>query len=106
MTSRPIFAVDRDAQILALWQGRPRDQRRLADVDPFCQWLADYAPWLVRGGAPSRERIQSLVESHTIADADLAPKDRRRARVPQRRGCRGPALPRPLPPLICTRRVR
>ena len=33
--------VDRDAQIVALWQ-----QRRAADVGAFCQWLVDFAPWL------------------------------------------------------------
>ena len=55
--------VDRDAQIVALWQGRPREQRRPADVDAFCQWLSDYAPWLVRVGADSRERIRTLLNA-------------------------------------------
>ena len=70
MRPRPIYDVDRDAQIVALWQGRPREQRRLADVDAFCQWLVDYTPWLVRGGADSRERIRTLIQSNTGAEDD------------------------------------
>jgi hypothetical protein len=70
MPPRPTLEIDREVQIVALWQGRPREQRRPADVDPFCQWLIDYAPWLVRGGAGSREQIRALIRTHTIEDDD------------------------------------
>lgn len=68
MGTRPTFGIDRNAQILALWQDRPRDQRRATDVDVFCQWLMDYAPWLVRRGVDSRETIGALIRTHTVAD--------------------------------------
>jgi hypothetical protein len=47
MKPRSMLEVDRDAQVVILWQGRRRDQRRAADVEAFRQWLLDYAPWLV-----------------------------------------------------------
>ena len=71
MGSRPTFDIDRNAQILALWQGRPREQRRAADVDMFCQWLIDYAPWLVRSGADTRAAVSALISAHTIEDEEI-----------------------------------
>ena len=68
MKPRPTIGVDRASQILALWTGRPREQRRPADIDSFCQWLVDYAPWLVPGGVDSREQIRTLIHSHTIEE--------------------------------------
>ena len=70
MKRRPIVEVDRDAQILALWQGRPREQRRAADVDAFCQWLVDFAPWLLSGDARWREKIPALLQAHIIDGDD------------------------------------
>lgn len=70
MTPRPILEVDRDAQIVALWQGRPREQRRAAVVDAFCQWLVDFAPWLLSGDAEWREQIHALLDSHIIEGDD------------------------------------
>ena len=78
MKPRPSLDVDRDAQIVALWQGRPREQRRTADVDRFCQWLVDYAPWLVSGDAQWREQIQTLLHSHIVEGDDI---DRRQGRA-------------------------
>jgi hypothetical protein len=84
MKPRPIFDVDREAQIVALWQGRPHEQRRTADVDPFCQWLVDYAPWLVPGRSDFRREIRVLIAPHTVEcdDADRLerPPHRRRQR--------------------------
>ena len=82
--SRPTFDIDRDAQILALWQGRPREQRRAIDVDMFCQWLIDYAPWLVRG-ADSRETINALIRTHTVEDDETNQSKRSPRRPNQRR---------------------
>jgi hypothetical protein len=85
MPPRPISDIDREAQIVALWQGRPRRERRPADIDQFCQWLMDYAPWLVPTGAGAREYIRALISGHTVAgDATNQSHGLRRAR--QRRG--------------------
>lgn len=81
MKLRPTIDVDRDPQILALWTGRPREQRRPADVDAFCQWLVDYVPWLVPSGVDSLEQVRALIHSHTLQGDDW-PDDRRRPRVP------------------------
>ena len=85
MKPRPTIDVDRDAQIVALWKGRPSDRRRPADVDTFCQWLIDYAPWLVRGGADSRETIGALVRTHTVEDDETNQSKRCPRRPSQRR---------------------
>lgn len=58
--------AEREAQIVALWQGRPRDRRRSEDVLPFHQWLVEYAPWLAPSGAASLDRIRALVEPHIV----------------------------------------
>jgi hypothetical protein len=85
MRSRPTLDIDRDAQILALWHGRPREQRRATDVDMFCQWLIDYAPWLVRGGADARETIGALIRAHTVEDDEIDVSKRRPRRPTQYR---------------------
>jgi hypothetical protein len=82
MKPRPSLEVDRDAQIVALWQGRPREQRRAADVDTFCQWLVDYAPWLVSGDARWREQTHTLLQSHIVEGDDINQREGR----PRRRG--------------------
>ena len=84
MKPRPTIDVDRDAQIVALWKGRPSERRRPADVDPFCQWLVDYVPWLVPPGVDSLEQIRALIHAHTL-QGDEWSDDRRRPRVPKRR---------------------
>ena len=85
MKPRPTIDVDRDAQIVALWKGRPSERRRPADVDPFCQWLVDYVPWLVPPGVDSLEQIRALIQAHTLQLDDCAEDGRRRPRVPKRR---------------------
>jgi hypothetical protein len=85
MRPRPIFALDREAQIVALWQGRPREQRRTADVDSFCQWLVDYAPWLVPGNGAVREEIRAMIDPHTVEGDDAGPLERKSRRRSQRR---------------------
>ena len=81
MKPRPILEVDRDAQIVALWQGRPREQRRAADVDAFCQWLVDFAPWLLSGDAKWREQIHALLHAH-ISEGDDTDRPEGRPRRP------------------------
>jgi hypothetical protein len=87
MKPPPILEADRDAQVVALWQGRPREQRRAADVDAFCQWLVDYPPWLLSGDAEWREQIRTLLQPHIVEDDDAnGPNERpRRPRVPRRK---------------------
>ena len=86
MKPRPILEVDRDAQIVALWQGRPREQRRAADVDAFCQWLVDFAPWLLSGDATWREQIHALLHAHIIEGDETTLREGRPRRpgVPRR----------------------
>ena len=82
MKPPPILEADRDAQVVALWQGRPREQRRAADVDAFCQWLVDFAPWLLSGDANRREQTHALLHSHIIEGDDT----NRRGGRPRRPG--------------------
>jgi hypothetical protein len=63
---RPLTSAERKAQILALWQGRPPDERRRADVASFFKWLSDYAPWLIPSSEPALKRLVSIVESHVV----------------------------------------
>jgi len=86
MGPRPILEVDRDAQIVALWQGRPREQRRAADVDAFCQWLVDFAPWLLSGDAKWREQIHAVLHGHLIEGDETTLREGRPRRpgVPRR----------------------
>jgi hypothetical protein len=80
MKSRPVIDVNRDAQIVALWLGRPRNQRRSADIDAFHQWLVDYAPWLIRTPAGSVEHIRTLIRTHTIEGDGIRPTPAKRRR--------------------------
>jgi hypothetical protein len=86
MRPRPVFDIDREAQIVALWQGRPRRQRRAADIDPFCQWLIDYAPWLVPTGTGAREYVRALISAHIVEGDGASPSDGLRRERHQRRG--------------------
>jgi hypothetical protein len=73
--------ADRDAQILALWRGRPPDRRALEDVVAFHGWLVDYAPWLLPPGGSALDHVRAVVEPHAITAEEL----RRTAAVrPQR----------------------
>ena len=65
MKARAITAAEREAQIVALWKGRPPQQRTSEDVGLFYNWLVDYAPWLVPRSSASIERVRELVEAHT-----------------------------------------
>jgi hypothetical protein len=85
MKPRPILEVDRDAQIVALWHGRPREQRRAGDVDAFCQWVVDFAPWLLSGDAHSREHIGALLQPHIVEDDDTSRRAGRRRNAPRTR---------------------
>ena len=76
MKPRPTIDVDRDAQIVALWNGRAIERRRPGDVDTFCQWLIDYVPWLVPAGAEPLEQIRMLIQSHS-REGDDRSDDRR-----------------------------
>jgi hypothetical protein len=80
------MAADRDAQILALWRGRPSDQRALEDVVAFHEWLVAYAPWLLRPGGSSLDHVRALVEAHTISPDELRDSGTkaRRQRAPKR----------------------
>jgi hypothetical protein len=80
MEPRPLTAIDREAQILALWRGRPLDRRSLEDVAPFYEWLVDYAPWLLPADAALFDYVHAVVEPHTISPdqlRDQVRKDRR-----------------------------
>jgi len=70
---------DREAQIVALWQGRPRDRRRSEDVLPFYHWLVEYAPWLAPPDVVSLDQIRALVEAHTV-NSDTVSDPLRKAR--------------------------
>ena len=67
MKARAATAIELEAQIVALWKGRPRQQRTAEHVVPFYNWLVDYAPWLVPRGSASIERVRELVEAHTTS---------------------------------------
>jgi len=88
MNAHPIADADRDAQIVALWQGRPREQRRPRDVDAFCQWLVDYAPWLMPAGDDPVEQIRTLIQSHTVEGDDTSRSEGRQHRVSARQRSR------------------
>jgi hypothetical protein len=78
--------AERKAQIVALWQGRPRDRRGREDVLPFYQWLLDYAPWLVPAGAPSLDQVRAVVEVHLVDPATVSPAGKDRRQRSTRRG--------------------
>ena len=83
MKARAMTAAEREAQIVALWKGRPRHRRTSEDVVAFYGWLVDYAPWLVPRSSVSVEQVRALVDPHTTsADeaGDLAGKSRRQRR--------------------------
>jgi hypothetical protein len=72
MKARASAAIDRNAQIMALWMGRPPHQRTLEDVVPFNDWLVSFTPWLVGVHPSSLDRVRRIVEPQTIAgDAKL-----------------------------------
>ena len=87
MKARAITAAEREAQIVALWKGRPRQQRTAEHVGPFYNWLVDYAPWLVPRSSASIERVRELVEAHTTSaevsvDRGRVPRQRRQRQDP------------------------
>jgi hypothetical protein len=68
MEPRLLTVADREAQLLALWRGRPPHQRSLEDVVPFYEWLLAYAPWLLPASAASIEHVRSVVEPHATRE--------------------------------------
>jgi hypothetical protein len=79
MKARAVTAAEREAQIVALWNGRPRQQCTSEHVGPFYNWLVDYAPWLVPRSSASIERVRELVEAHTTTSAEVSVDRGRRA---------------------------
>jgi hypothetical protein len=71
--------AEREAQIVALWEGRPPARRGPEDVLPFYHWLVDYAPWLVPPGAVSLDQIRAVVDAY-IVNTESAGEPVRRAR--------------------------
>jgi len=71
MEPRSLRGADREAQILALWRGRPAAQRSLDDIAPFYEWLVAYAPWLLAADAGSLDYVRSVVEAHTMSPEDV-----------------------------------
>jgi hypothetical protein len=57
MKARAVTAAEREAQIVALWKGRPRQQRTSQHVGLFYNWLVDYARpgWFPGAPRPSSE---------------------------------------------------
>src|SRR5687768_12189222 len=72
MRARTMTETEREAQIVALWRGRPREQRRSEDVTSFYQWLVDYAPWLVPPGNLSLDQVRALVLADTVETDSLS----------------------------------
>ena len=68
MKPRELTAAEREAQIVALWQGRAPDQRRLKQVAVFFQWLSDYTPWLVPPGEQPLDTVTAIVRPHVIGE--------------------------------------
>jgi len=56
-----VTAGDRVAQIVALWQARPRDGRGPVDVAFFFQWLRDYTPWLIPPGDRGLKELTTML---------------------------------------------
>jgi len=71
MEPRTLTTADREAQILALWRGRPAVRRTLEDVAAFHAWLVDYAPWLLRHGVASADDVRAIVDAHTVSPEEL-----------------------------------
>jgi hypothetical protein len=66
MKPRPVTFAERGVQIVALWQGRPPDNRRRADIAAFFQWLSDYAPWLVPPSQQTLEGLMTILEPYVV----------------------------------------
>ena len=86
MKTRVMTAAEREDQIVALWKGRPRQQRTSENVVPFYDWLVDYARWLVPRSSVSVDHVRALVEAHTISadEPDDRARKSRRQRLPER----------------------
>lgn len=61
---RELSAAEREAQIVALWRGRPPARRGPEHVAVFCQWLSDYTPWLLPPGEQHLEKVAAIVRPH------------------------------------------
>jgi hypothetical protein len=61
---RELSAAEREAQIVALWRGRPPARRGAEQVAEFFQWLSDYTPWLVPPGERPLDKVTVIVRPH------------------------------------------
>ena len=61
---RELSAAEREAQIVALWRGRPPARRGPEQVAEFCQWLSDYTPWLVPPGEQPLDKVTAIIRPH------------------------------------------
>ena len=92
MKARAVTVAEREAQIVALWNGHPRHRRTAEDVVSFYNWLVDYAPWLVPRSAQSIDRVRELVAPHitsaeeTGARGTRSPRQRQPGRDKRSRG--------------------
>jgi hypothetical protein len=66
VTPRELTTVDPEAQVVALWRGRPPDRRGPQHVTEFFQWLSDYTPWLVPPGEQPLDTLTAIVRPHMI----------------------------------------
>ena len=60
---RELSAAEREAQIVALWRGRPAARRGPEQVAEFFQWLSDYKPWLVPPGEQPLDKVTAIVSA-------------------------------------------
>jgi hypothetical protein len=61
---RELSVAEREAQIVALWRGRPPAGRGPDQVAGFFQWLSDYTPWLVPPGEEPLDKVAAIVRPH------------------------------------------
>jgi hypothetical protein len=61
---RELNAAEREAQIVALWRGRPLARRGPEQVAEFCQWLSDYTPWLMPPGEQPLDKVTAILRPH------------------------------------------
>jgi hypothetical protein len=63
MKARELSDAERNAQIVALWQGRAHERQppEPENVAAFFQWLCDYTPWLVPRDERARVRIRAML---------------------------------------------
>ena len=63
---RELTVADRNAQIVALWLGRPPERRGPQEIPEFFQWLSDYTPWLVPAGEQPSDTVTAILRPYMI----------------------------------------